>query len=259
MSGDLRAESVRPLARSLVVSIHDVSPHTRAATTRLLSHLKSVGVDRSSLLVVPNYHHHGHFLEDGEFRKWLTALALEGHEVVAHGYFHQRERQTGESLRAKLTTRFYTKDEGEFFDLRETEALTLLWKAKSEFAEAGWRPSGFIAPAWLLGTGAERAARSAGFQYTTRLGHVSRLDGSATWPSQSLVWSVRSGWRRAMSLVWNGLLFHRLRDNPLMRIGVHPPDLTHPVILGQILELTRRGLADRRAATYEEWVARASR
>ncbi len=247
------------MTRSLVVSIHDVSPRTQEETERLLAALRGVGVERTSLLVVPDHHHRGHFLADAEFRKWLTGLAAAGHEMVAHGYFHQRERQPGETVRARLTTRFYTADEGEFFDLPEEEALARLERAKGEFAEAGWRPSGFIAPAWLLGAGSERAARAAGFIYTTRLGNVSRLDGSAVWPSQSLVWSVRSGWRRAMSLVWNGVLFHRLRRNPLLRIGIHPPDLRHPVILGQILELTRRALVDRAVATYEEWVARASR
>ncbi len=247
------------MSRSLVVSLHDVSPHTRADTDRLLAALRGADVNRTSLLVVPDHHRRGHFLDDPAFCAWLTARANDGHEIVAHGYFHQRPRQSGETLRAQLTTRFYTADEGEFFDLPEAEALALLEKSKAEFARGGWHPSGFIAPAWLLGAAAERAARTAGFTYTTRLGGVSRLDGTAAWVSQSLVWSVRSAWRRVVSIGWNGTLFHRLRANPLLRIGLHPPDLRHPAILAQIVELTRRALADREAVTYEEWIARASR
>ena len=41
---------------ALVVSIHDVSPLTREAVACMLRDLNELRVDRTALLVVPNYH-----------------------------------------------------------------------------------------------------------------------------------------------------------------------------------------------------------
>src|SRR5687767_672001 len=108
--------------RFLVVSLHDVSPHTQPAVARQLDELRELGVRVTSLLVVPDHHHRGHFLRDRGFCDWLTRLAQDGHEIVTHGYFHQRSRRDDETPVQKLTTRVYTADEGEFYDLDRESA-----------------------------------------------------------------------------------------------------------------------------------------
>ena len=50
-------------------------------------------------------------------------LEADGHEIVIHGYFHERPRRAKETLRDKFLTRFYTQNEGEFYDLGYDEAL----------------------------------------------------------------------------------------------------------------------------------------
>lgn len=75
------------------------------------------------------------------------------------------------------------------------------------------------------------------------------------WKSQSLVWSVRSAWRRMASRLWNLTLFNRLQANPLLRISIHPVDVEHPAIWQQIRDLTGRALLDRTPATYLRWIA----
>ncbi len=116
---------------------------------------------------------------------------------------------------------------------------------------------GFIAPAWLLGTDAETAVREAGFQYTTRLQTFKDLANGREDRSQSLVWSVRAAWRRVISLGWNAYLLKRLGENPLVRIGLHPPDWSHPAIRHQVLRIVRATLAAREPITYEGWLHRA--
>ena len=74
--------------------------------------------------------------------------------------------------------------------------------------------------------------------------------------SQSMVYSSRTAGRRALSLVWNAWLFLRLRSNPLLRIGIHPPDFDHKKIWRQIRCCIRRALEDREAMTYEQWLRR---
>lgn len=241
-------------ARSVVVSLHDVSPRTQAASARILQELTALGVNALSLLVIADHHRRGHFLEDAGFCAWLRELEGAGHEIVIHGYFHERTQRAAESLATRLTTRVYTAGEGEFHDLDRVTAHALVEKAQAEFASAQLHPHGFIAPAWLLSAPAEDALRDLGLDYTTRLGSVKDLRSGAVWRSQSLVWSVRAAWRRAVSRVWNAWLFRRLRDNPLLRVSIHPVDLDHPAIWRQVCALVQRATASRAAATYIRWI-----
>lgn len=240
-------------SRALIVSIHDVSPFTQTATESMLKELRALGVDRCSLLVVPNHHHRGHFLEHPEFCEWLRHRVSGGDEAVIHGYFHQRASRHGESARDQIVTRFYTAGEGEFYDLSEEQARALVGQAREEFRAAGFDPVGFIAPAWLLNGAGERALQSLGIQYTTRLRTVTNLQTRTVRTSQSLVFSVRSAWRRACSRAWNAMLFHRLKSNPLMRLGIHPPDYEHLTIWQQIRRLAAGALVNRQPMTYAQW------
>jgi predicted deacetylase len=244
--------------RALVVSIHDVAPSTRATTAKILADLSQHQIDACSLLVVPDYHRQGRSLADPGFRSWLEEMNASGHEIVLHGFFHERARRNDERPREKIVTRFYTADEGEFFDLGYADALRLIREARQDFEAHGFCPNGFIAPAWLLGTEAERAVIDAGMTYTTTLRTVRDFVAGQTFNSQSLVYSVRSGWRRAMSMAWNRSLFRRLTNNPLLRLGIHPPDIAYGAIWRQIGKIVDAALRDRRALTYGEWLRQES-
>ena len=65
--------------RWLVVSFHDLAPHTQRPCQELLMQLAELGVPRVSLLVVP----HGveAILQRPFFLRWLRSLAAEGHEI----------------------------------------------------------------------------------------------------------------------------------------------------------------------------------
>ena len=251
-----RLSSAAPQARGLVVSIHDVSPRTRAVTERMLADLAALGVARTSLLVIPDHHRRGHFRDDPGFCAWLRDCVGAGHEAVVHGYFHVRDPRPGGGAWTRLVTESYTAGEGEFYDLGEAEAFARVTRAREEFRAAGLDPAGFIAPAWLLGAEAGRAVARAGFQYTTRLGVVEDLARGAAHRSQSLVYSVRAAWRRATSLGWNSLLLRVLGDRPLVRVGLHPPDWAFPAIRDHARNCLRRALATREALPYDDWLGR---
>jgi predicted deacetylase len=239
---------------AVVVSIHDVSPLTRERTEAILGDLRGAGCGRVSLLVVPDHHGRGRISQDGEFGEWLRAKVAEGHEAVLHGYRHLRERSEGDGWGRRLVTEHYTAGEGEFFDLERSEARRRLDMGISELSACGVAAAGFIAPAWLLGAEAEQAVREAGFEYTTRIGTVVDFKGGATHRARSLVWSVRAGWRRVCSLVWNRALFAKLSGAPLVRIGIHPPDWDHGAVRRQVLGITGAALAGRTAMTYQQWL-----
>jgi predicted deacetylase len=248
----LAAEADR---QALVVSVHDVAPATRSRVEEIVAEMGHRGVAVCSLLVVPNYHHRGCFTEDRAFVRWLQELEAKGHEIVIHGYFHERPARNGENLPGKFLTRLYTKGEGEFYDLDYDEAFRRITRAREEFTGAGLTPRGFIAPAWLLGAAAERAAADAEMEYTTRLTGVRDLRSGEDFRARTLAYSVRSGWRRTASLAWNTALARHLAGARLARISVHPPDRDHPEIWRQLLRLTERLVEDRTATTYRDWIA----
>ncbi len=329
---------------TLIVSLHDVSPQTQEVVTKQLEELRALGVSRCSLLVIPNYHHHGSINKFPHFVTWLHEQAEQGHEIVLHGYYHLRSGRSDDSGWKRWITQHYTAGEGEFYDLGYDEARTLLQKGKQELSQAGCdmtKVTGFIAPAWLLGKEAERAVVDEGFSYTTRLHGVAffrnftsdancgvapvrhsregrnrsssmriyidsfapaqlalRAAFSAVYPaasrppvfsrcapeapgtslpeaslerslvidfqkkssrfflSQSMVYSVRSAWRRQVSLVWNELLFQYAawKKWPLLRIGFHPIDWDHPAIKAHLLSSVKRAVTTRTPMTYGAWM-----
>jgi uncharacterized protein len=238
------------MRRALVVSLHDVSPQTWEPCRRILASLDLP----VSLLVIPDHHERGHFSKDSAFCSWLRERVAGGDEVVIHGYTHRRPQRRAESIFERLVTRGYTAGEGEFFEVSYDTARELVGRAREEFRAVGLTPCGFIAPAWLLSESGERAIRELGLRYTTRLRTISDFTVNREWNAQSFCWSVRAGWRRALSVVWNAFLFHRLENAPLLRIAIHPVDFAHPTVWRQVMRLVSSASAARAATTYERWL-----
>src|SRR6266851_6767870 len=116
-----------------VVSIHDVAPSTQVVCEKMISEITRKGIRHCSLLVVPDYHHQGASMQDRQFVSWLRNLEANGHEIVIHGYFHERPPQARESVLEKFITQFYTQGEGEFYDLGYDEAFRRIRAARDEF------------------------------------------------------------------------------------------------------------------------------
>src|SRR5438034_7147714 len=128
----------------MVVSLHDVAPSNQEVANTIVSELARRGVSVCSLLAVPDYHHQGLFTRNQQFVSWLRGLEADGHEIVIHGYFHERPRRAKESLRDKFLTRFYTQNEGEFYNLVYDEALRRIVAARDELRAHGLKPRGFV-------------------------------------------------------------------------------------------------------------------
>lgn len=239
---------------ALAVSLHDVSPLTQKTSDTMLRDLASVGVGVTSLLVIPDHHRRGSVAQDAGFQSWLRDQQSAGHEVVLHGFYHWRDAGADDDWKRRLITERYTAGEGEFYDLGYAEARRRMGEGRRMLEEAGCVLRGFIAPAWLLGAEAERAAKDEGFDYTTRLGGFLDLRDGKWTASQSLVYSVRHGWRRIVSLGWNAFWAARLRSRPLVRLGLHPPDWEYKKIREQALRLASEAVAERRVIRYRDWI-----
>ena len=246
--------TAEPAQEAVVVSLHDITPSNWQICDQMVSRLLRLGVRACSLLVVPDYHRQEPITKDPTFISWLREAEAAGHEIVIHGYFHDRPRRASETLREMFITRLYTRGEGEFFDLSYDEALRRITSGYDAFRAVGLTPRGFIAPAWLLSQDGERAVRDAGLEYTTRLWTVRDVRSGETFPARSLVYSVQNHWRRTISLVWNSGLFQLTKNRPLMRLSIHPPDHSFPAVWSQIERFISEMIPMKVPTTYRDWI-----
>src|SRR3569623_66134 len=214
-----------PMAEpALCVSLHDVAPATWPACRRLLAKLDGIGPLPVRLLVVPAYH-------------------------------HLDERVPGSRPLDWLQRRVYTAGEGEFAALAAADAHHRLLRGWDMLTRRlHWPIAGFVAPAWLLGPGARAALTQLPFRYTTTLRSIYRLPDWHETAAPSLVYSVRSAWRRALSRRWNRWLYSRSANLPLLRAGLHPADADHPNVVDDWCALLQRALEQRRPLTKRDWV-----
>ena len=246
--------------KSLIVSLHDAHPGSKAQIEDQVRFLADRGVTRTSLLVVPDFHHRESLKQNGEFCATVSDWQWRGHEIVLHGYFHDRRESPPDTLSTLFWTRLYTNREAEFLDLTPDAARTRLERGRALFAALGWNATGFVAPAWLMPSGLPNLLAELGFEYTTRVNEIIPLRRdreNRVKSSQSLCYSARAGWRRVASGVWNKHLFGRLRETDLIRLSLHPRDLEFPLLRRQIDQIVRaalkRGFVP---TTYGEYVAR---
>jgi uncharacterized protein len=246
-------------SKSLIVSLHDAHPGSRAQIAEQVAFLAAYGITCSSILVVPEFHHEGSLAADKIFCDTISDWQNAGHEIVLHGYFHDRKESPPEKLSTVFWTRLYTNREAEFLDLPPDTARARLEKGRALFESLGWRSTGFVAPAWLMAEGLPNLLAEMNFSYTTRVSEIIPLRPGLNRPkpSQSLCYSTRASWRRFASAFWNKYLWDKLRESDLVRLSLHPRDLEFPLMRRQIDQILRASLKRGfQPTTYGDYVAR---
>jgi predicted deacetylase len=246
------------LPRRLCISLHDVAPATLDDCANTLTFLDGLGLGPVALLVVPDYHGLGRADRDGRFASFIDSRIRRGDEVVLHGYRHLDESPPARGLREWLTRRVYTDSEGEFSRLDLEKARTRILRGLVVMRAAGWHPTGFVAPAWLLSTPALRALEETSLQYCATRDEVVALQSGRRTPAPSLVVSTRSAWRRALSPIWNQALLERHATSRVVRAAMHPTDLRYPAI-EQLWRRLFAQLDDRQIVTEAQLLSLSSR
>ena len=239
--------------RHFCVVLHDVAPATWPAYREFIAALETLAPVPLTLLVVPDFHRRGSLEGDTTFLAAMERRLARGDELVLHGYHHDDPGPIPPSPRAWFLRRIYTH-EGEFYALDEAEARRRLEAGMALFARLRWPLRGFVPPAWLLGAAARRAVARCGLAYTSDPRRLLRLPAFTPEPAPSLVWSARSGWRRALSRRWNEHLLRRHADVPLLRLGLHPVDMAHAEVRRYWLASIAALLATRQPSTKCRWL-----
>jgi predicted deacetylase len=237
--------------RLLLGSIHDVSPRFESEVDRLLDLLHGHVGTRLAMLVVPNHWRAAPIVPGSPFASRLRSWAESGIEMFLHGYFHQDEavhRGAADRLRGRLMT----AGEGEFLGLSAVEAAKRIAAGQALLEDVIGQPvDGFVAPAWLYGPGALEALRSAAFPIAEdhmRVWSPASARRLASGPV--ITWASRTRMRLASSLAAAAVLRHAPLE--VLRVGVHPPDVRHPVLVRSIDTTFRTAVRSRRPARYSD-------
>lgn len=250
--------------RALCVSIHDVAPATWDECACLAGAIRDIADIPLTWLVVPHYHRAGGDL--ARMEAGLERMLARGDELALHGYTHLDTAPRGRGVAERFFRGAYTR-EGEFAALDAGEAARRIGLGLDWFAERGWPVRGFVPPAWLMGEGAWAALRGFDFDYTTtfRRFHLLQRPPEGAWAagqsdaprlsapssvlSPSLVYAARNRSGRLASPVLADALAFALAGQPLIRLGLHPPDLRYQCLLRHAQVTVARLLAMRSAMT----------
>lgn len=218
---------------TLLASIHDVGPRSESAFDRLHALFGQLGVSRPALLVVPDHWGEAPIRPGTHFATRLRGLSDQGHEIFLHGWFH-RDTSAHEGL-ASLKARHMTAGEGEFLGLDAAEAARRIADGRALLEDIIGRPvTGFVAPAWLYGEGAHKALRESGMPIAEDHWRVwNPATGATLARSPVITWASRTPMRRASSLAVAALA-RTLPLPRLMRLAVHPGDVTSRALIGSI-------------------------
>ncbi len=244
-------------SRRVCISIHDVAPSTWPACRQLLRLVDGFGAVPVTLLVVPDYHRAGRIDAFPDFLRAIEKRLARGDEAALHGYYHVDDSPPPRTPWAWFQRRVLTRSEGEFAVLSREEVERRV-RAGLELTQAlGWPVEGFIAPAWLPGP-ARAVLADFPFAYTTTRTGIYRLpEWQFTW-SPSLVYSVGSRWRPALSESLDRLVSSLTSSRELVRVSLHPVDAGCPRALSHWSSVIENMLACRTPVTKAQW-ARAAR
>jgi hypothetical protein len=193
-----------------------------------------------ALLVVPNYHGLGRIDRDEKFCDYLRDRQRRGDEIVLHGYWHRDHEPPARSPLDWVERSAYTDREGEFSRLGACAARARILRGLAVLRAAGWRPAGFVAPAWMMSMGTRDALEGLPLQYCATRDAVVTIRDERRIHAPSLVMSTRSAWRRSVSTWWNRLVIGQHLDAPVLRAALHPTDIRHPEIRALWTTLLRR-------------------
>ena len=189
----------------------------------------------------------------GPFAARLRGWAGAGVEMFVHGWTHRDETaHPGRWARWKATR--MTAGEGEFLGLGEADARARMSQGRALIEDiTGRRVAGFIAPAWLYGEGALRAAAAEDFAVLEDHRRVWRpRDGATLARGPVVTWASRSPARAASSLAFAAVARRVLPVQPTVRIAVHPGDTSRPDLMASIDGTVRSVARTHRPARYAD-------
>ena len=240
--------------RTLLLSLHDVTPRHTERLARAETLFRDLGVTRVTYLLVPRYHRRWSIDEDPEFSRWCRAPRPFDVRWCLHGYHHE-ESGTPDARPSPGTwfkRRFLTDGEGEFLTLSGASARDRIDRGRKAFTSClGLDPAGFVAPAWLFNETLMPALAERGFTWTEDHWRIYDLQRRTAVDAPVITWASRTRARRWGSIWLAPRLQQRWHAKPILRIAVHPSDFDYTSIVEALVQTISAALRDRTLETYE--------
>jgi predicted deacetylase len=216
-------QSRRAMNHRALYSLHDVTPAKAALVFEAIAHLRSLGVSKLAMLVVPDFHGRADLRQHPAFCAELKRALGPDDEILLHGYYHLADAQPT-STAQKLAAAALTAGEGEFQALRHDEASQRIANGLKMLQDTLDLPvSGFVAPAWLQSPDVRRAVADAGLAFCE--------DQLRIWPTHgvpmltpALSFASRTPVRLWASIASAETVGRLLPLQPVARLAVHPND-----------------------------------
>ncbi|MEK7240540.1 MAG: DUF2334 domain-containing protein [Gemmatimonadota bacterium] len=247
----------------LLVAIHDVTPVWDDALRELWAGCLAADAT-PALFVVPNWHGRSPLQSSPAFVRWLRECEDRGAEIFLHGFRHD-EVGSRRSVREQLAAFGRTAGEAEFLSVSRAEGAARMEVGAALLRQVGLTPVGFVPPAWLAKPWVQGVAVAQGLHLSEndvgiRWDETSRTTpvrgGSRTLRAPAVRWSARSGWRARLSesvaLARRGM--HAA--SPMVRVALHPRDLTHQSTRRSVDAALRWWTVRREATSYGAAVGR---
>ena len=245
------------MTKLLLASIHDVGPRFEREVDQLAQLLSGIlGGPKFAMLVVSNHWGEAPLASAPAFQRRLRDWADQGVEMFVHGWFHRdlAEHAGAAAFKAK----HMTAGEGEFLGLSREVAASRMADGRKLIEDAIGRPvAGFIAPAWLYGDGARAALAASDFALAEdHLRVWQPASGRVLATGPVITWASRSRPRQLSSRFFAGLARHALHPQQVVRVAVHPGDVTVPALLASIAATFSAFAARRPAGRYADLLTR---
>jgi predicted deacetylase len=223
--------------KSLAVTLHDVEPATFERCALIREWLSDLGVERTTLLVIPAADLHPVGDRAPELAAWLRGRARAGDEIAQHGFQHLQLHQA--PVPRQLIARLQGDRAAEFVGLGPLDTRRVVDAGRRILKLAGLDPRGFVAPAYAY-TPALRLTLAERFTWWAGLWRV-HSSSSRTRTSPALCLGTSGPVKRATSpaLVRAGALV----AGSTLRLDLHPADLEYPrhvMALERVLKRARR-------------------
>lgn len=238
-------------SRQLLVSVHDVTPAHERQIRRVFDLLAEFGVRRYALFVVPNWHGAWPLDRYPEFAEELRRRQAAGAEIFLHGLRHD-EVGLKRSFVQQIRAAGRTAREGEFLSLSPRDAAQRIDQGLEMLHACGLRPVGFVPPAWLQRQGTLQILRERNLAITEGPWAITDTSSGRRVRAPAVEWSTLNAWRRAAGVVIAAVRRQVERPRRLIRLAIHPSDITVPYVARSVEVTLEALLRTREAASYQK-------
>ncbi|MEZ4404689.1 MAG: DUF2334 domain-containing protein [Kofleriaceae bacterium] len=227
----------------LITTIHDVAPPMLDQVRDLRARLARWGVARVTLLAIPDYHRRGALAASPSTATWLRGQAAGGDEVALHGLIHRQDAPITRR-RDRVRAALFTAGEGEMLGRGAADPARLA-AARTALADLVDAPvAGFVAPAWLEGPTLPAVLAALGFGWHETAWRIERLrPGRPGLTTPVIGFATRSWWRARAACAWAAALAPMVCAGPVVRVALHPADVTRASVMAGLERVVRRAVA----------------